>query len=66
VAPAERLLRCELEAAQGAMADVLWESSSDNDALVGLARLAREQLAGWEAELREGSRGDREEAATQG
>jgi hypothetical protein len=60
----ERLLRCELEAAQAAMAEVIWESSSDDDALVGLERLAREQLEVWEAELRAGSRG--EEAATQG
>lgn len=62
--PVERLMRCELEAAQGAMAEVLWGSVSDADAMVGLERLAAENLAAWEQQLREGDR--REEAATQG
>ncbi len=38
------------------VADLLYDAASDADAMAGLERLAREQLGGWEAEVRAGRR----------
>lgn len=68
LAPLERLLRCENEAAFGPIADALWEAACDADAEAALVRLAAGNLLEWEEELRAGgSRGGRrEEAQAQG
>lgn len=50
--PLERLLRCEHEGAFGPMAEALWESCSDADAVAALERLAASELEGWEEQLR--------------
>ena len=44
--------RNENEAAHEAIASVLWESSSDADALSALRRLGLERSAEWEQEVR--------------
>ena len=49
----ERLLRCENEAAHARIADVLWDSNSDGEAMQQLEQLALQELAGWEQQLRE-------------
>jgi hypothetical protein len=52
----ERLLRCEAEAAHARIAAVLWDSSSDAEAMQQLAQLAQQELAGWEQQQRERGR----------
>lgn len=58
--PLERLLRCENEAAFGPMAEALWDSASDAEAVAALERLAGASLAGWE-ELRSSGRDGRDD-----
>lgn len=53
----ERLLRCENEAAHMALANTVWDSSSDADAMAMLENLASEQLPAWEAEVKAGAGG---------
>lgn len=60
LAPLERLLRCENEAAFGPIAEALWEAGSDADAVTALERLAAEGLAEWEEGVRAGSREGRD------
>lgn len=64
----ERLLRCENEAAHQRIADVLWDAASDAEAMQQLEQLGRQELSGWEQQLRERGSGDRssEEAAVAG
>ncbi|GMH40960.1 hypothetical protein BSKO_08864 [Bryopsis sp. KO-2023] len=47
-----RLLACELGEAHLAIAEVLWESGSDGEAVIGLEKLASENLKIWEEESR--------------
>lgn len=49
----ERLLRCENEAAHAQIAELLWDSSSDVEAMQQLDRLAQQELQLWEQQLRE-------------
>jgi hypothetical protein len=51
--PVERLLRCESEAAHAAIAELLWESQSDSEAMAQLAHAADTELPRWEQQLRE-------------
>lgn len=44
----ERLLRCTSEEAHNRISDVLWDAESDHFALVGLQKLANENLKEWE------------------
>ncbi|MEW5301194.1 MAG: hypothetical protein WDW36_004068 [Sanguina aurantia] len=53
----ERLLRCESDAAHLALADIVYDSTSDADAMAMLEKVAGEQLSGWEAEVKAGSGG---------
>ena len=55
---AERLLRCENEAAHGPIADIIWDSSSDTEALQQLQALAAKHLVDWEQDLKASSRGE--------
>ncbi|KAI8466352.1 MAG: dihydrouridine synthase-domain-containing protein [Monoraphidium minutum] len=50
----ERLLRSDHEAAHLAIADAIWDATSDADAAAALERLAAAELGGWEAEARAG------------
>lgn len=52
----ERLLRCEHLDAHGAIADALWEATSDADAMTALNRIGSERVLGWEELVREGGR----------
>jgi len=54
----ERLLRCENEAAHGPIADIIWDSSSDAEAVSMLSRLAHSQMLEWEQQLRVSSKED--------
>lgn len=64
----ERLLRCESEAAHQRVADLLWDATSDAEAMQQLEQLASQELSGWEQQLRERGAGERssEEAAVAG
>jgi hypothetical protein len=66
--PLERLLRCASEACHAAIADTLWESSSDAEAVQQLLRLAQQDLPAWEAEVAVGDKGSTsdDEANTKG
>lgn len=48
----ERLLRNENEKAHLAIADALWDTSSDADALAALERMAASNCLQWEEEFR--------------
>jgi tRNA-dihydrouridine synthase 3 len=48
----ERLLRCEAEGALEAIAGVLWEADSDQDAVIALEGLACSELVAWEEAFR--------------
>eukprot|EP00775_Hariotina_reticulata_P009095 gene9095-9265_t len=54
----ERLLRCENEAAHGPIADIIWDSTSDGEAVSLLSKVAEAQLPEWEQQLRASSRED--------
>jgi hypothetical protein len=56
LSPLERLLRCPSEACHTAIADALWEASSDAEAVQQLLRLAQQDLPAWEAEVAAGDR----------
>lgn len=62
----ERLLRCENEAAHAAIAELLWDASSDAEAMQQLEQLAQHELAGWEQQLRERGSASSEESAVEG
>ena len=67
--PVERLLRNANEAAHMAIADALWESGSDGDALLALARLQADSGEVWEQEFRSNDRsgqGDRDDGDERG
>lgn len=59
----ERLLRCELEAAHSHVADTIWDSSSDAEAMQQLEALAQQHLKDWEQQMKLSSRGDGTAAA---
>eukprot|EP00877_Chromochloris_zofingiensis_P007906 jgi/Chrzof1/3369/Cz12g22180.t1 len=50
----ERLLRCEHETAHQHIADFMWESSSDDEAMLQLDRLAADHLTEWELQVKAG------------
>lgn len=54
----ERLLRCENEAAHGPIADIIWDSSNDAEAVQQLEALGGQQLAEWEQQLKASSRAE--------
>ncbi|GAB4817554.1 hypothetical protein N2152v2_004600 [Parachlorella kessleri] len=67
VPPLERLLRCQNPNGFEPMANVLWDSASDAEAVAGLQRLAEENVGQWEVELQASSRGgEREDAVAEG
>ncbi len=51
----ERLLRCPCEDAYEPMAEVLWESSTDAEAVQALERLADQNLTTWEGLVQSGT-----------
>lgn len=53
-----RLLACESDAAFVAISEVLWESESDSAAVLGLEKIAVENLVVWEQEKRSQGRTD--------
>jgi hypothetical protein len=62
----ERLLRCENEAAHARIADLLWDASSDAEAMQQLEQLAIQELAGWEQQQRERGADSRDEGSVEG
>lgn len=62
----ERLLRCENEAAHARIADLLWDASSDAEAMQQLEQLAIQELAGWEQQQRERGTDSRDEGSVEG
>lgn len=70
LAPLERLLRCENEAAFGPIAEALWDAGSDAEAEAALVRLAGESLGQWELDFRacadDDRRGRRDERESEG
>jgi hypothetical protein len=62
----ERLLRCENEAAHARIADLLWDASSDAEAMLQLEQLAQQELAGWEQQQRERGADSRDEGSFEG
>lgn len=62
----ERLLRCENEAAHTRIADLLWDSSSDAEAMQQLEQLALQELTGWEQQLRERGGASADDVTAQG
>ena len=60
--PVERLLRNSNEAAHCAIADALWDASSDADAMASLARLHADNGEAWEQDARSSDRGGREDS----
>lgn len=62
----ERLLRCENEAAHARIADLLWDASSDAEAMQQLEQLALQELAGWEQQQRERGADSRDEGSVEG
>jgi hypothetical protein len=46
----ERLLRCDVTSAHEAISDLLWEATSDAEAVAQLTALAEENIDAWEEE----------------
>ncbi len=68
----ERLLRCSSDDAHQEMAAVLWEATSDAEAVIALEKLATENVIRWEEEVRAsgdrdgGERDERDNRETEG
>lgn len=56
----ERLLRCTHDEAHQQMANILWDSSSDAEAVQQLEILAEREVLSWEASIAAGARDDRD------
>jgi hypothetical protein len=53
----ERLLRCDVTSAHEAISDILWEATSDAEAVAQLTTLAQQNVTAWE-EHTQGIMGD--------
>ena len=62
----ERLLRCGSTNAHEAMAECLWEASSDESAMEQLTDLSKSNILDYEAHEREGDRSDRSQSDVEG